>query len=189
MMFKKIQHQTISSARADINSLHFEINHCLVCRTIFLFIFVYTVTKIFFSCFHNIFLKIRINNSMAGYLAGMDRDEKYILKWIYKCKRPQFFVLQLTGAIFFFETSESVIGASCINILLFRSNFTIMFVTVPKQNFRQMTEEKSPPPHSTSPFYKYTQSIIYHLLIWIDAEHNLFIVYNLLYKVHFEFVV
>lgn len=54
-----------------------------------------------FSCFHNIFLKIRINNSMAGYLAGMDRDEKYILKWIYKCKRPQFFVLQLTGAIFF----------------------------------------------------------------------------------------
>lgn len=70
-------------------SNHIFVNFCVYCG------------QNIFSCFHNIFLKVRINNHMAGYLAAMDRDEKYILKWIYKCKRPQFFVLQLTGAIFF----------------------------------------------------------------------------------------
>lgn len=45
-----------------------------------------------------------------------------------------------------------------------------------------MKKTFAPPPPSTPPFYEYIS------LIQIDVEHNLFVVYNILYKVYYQHV-
>lgn len=78
----------VSRASAGIATLHIKMVQCLICRTVFLFVFVYTCTesKFFLNFFHNLSFKIEIKKQHGWIFRGTGRDEKYLLKWvIYTC--------------------------------------------------------------------------------------------------------
>lgn len=119
----------IPRASAGITTLHIIIIKCLISWTIFLFIFVYTLSDFVLT----LFLQIEIKNELHRWLyRGADRDKKKskLNLIIYTCTWPILCLLQLTEKInfciiyiYFKSVNEYLVNFSLG--LVFWANFQI----------------------------------------------------------------